>query len=162
MEAVLSALGVGERQRIEEVAERIVLLSDGAGQDVIDGFKDDIFDDAAREAFAAIPNQYQRALWLHANEPEIFEEALNARQPTLSDRDLAAWTECVGYAGCYAFFLPFVVVKVSALLIMLQGDGITLMAALQATWDDETQALFAAVMSFWFGSRQISKMRRGG
>jgi len=57
MEAVVSALGVGERQRIEEVAERIVLLSDGAGQDVIDGFKDDIFDDAAREAFAAIPNQ---------------------------------------------------------------------------------------------------------
>lgn len=56
MEAVLSALGVSERQRIEEVAERIVLLSDGAGQDVIDGFKDDIFDDAAREAFAAIPN----------------------------------------------------------------------------------------------------------
>lgn len=36
MEAVLAALGVGERQRIEEVAERIVLLSDGAGQDVID------------------------------------------------------------------------------------------------------------------------------
>jgi len=33
MEAVLSVLGVGERQRIEEVAERIVLLSDGAGQD---------------------------------------------------------------------------------------------------------------------------------
>lgn len=25
----------------------------------------------------------------------------------------------------------------------------------------ESQALFAAVMSFWFGSRQISKMRRG-
>lgn len=37
MEAMLTALEVGERQRIEEVAERIVLLSDGAGQDVIDG-----------------------------------------------------------------------------------------------------------------------------
>lgn len=37
METVLSALGFSERQRIEEVAERIVLLSDGAGQDVIDG-----------------------------------------------------------------------------------------------------------------------------
>jgi hypothetical protein len=35
------------QQRIEEVAERIVLLSDCAGQDVIDGFKDDIFDDVA-------------------------------------------------------------------------------------------------------------------
>jgi len=84
MEAVLSALGVSERQRIEEVAERIVLLSDGAGQDVIDGFKDDIFDDVARKTFAAIPNQYELALWLHIHEPVIFEEALNARQARVS------------------------------------------------------------------------------
>lgn len=62
----------------------------------------------------------------------------------------------------YAFFLIFAMVKVSALLTILQADGITLTPALQATWDEETQALFAAVMSFWFGSRQISKMRRGG
>lgn len=95
MEAVLSALGVSERQRIEEVAERIVLLSDGAGQDVIDGFKDDIFDDAAREAFAAIPNQYQRALWLHINEPALFEEALNARQADVFRQS----------ASCYSGFM---------------------------------------------------------
>lgn len=62
----------------------------------------------------------------------------------------------------YAFFLVFAVVKVSALLMMLHTDGVTLTAALLATWDEETQALFAAVMSFWFGSRQINKMRRGG
>ncbi len=80
MEPVLSALKVSERQKIEEVAERIVLLSDGAGQDVIDGFKDDIFDDASREAFAAIPNQYERALWLYLNAPALFDEALNSRQ----------------------------------------------------------------------------------
>ena len=95
MEAVLSDLGVGERQRIEEVAERIVLLSDGAGQDVIDGFKDDIFDDAAQETFAAIPNQYQRALWLHVNEPVIFEEALNARQADVFRQS----------ASCYSGFM---------------------------------------------------------
>jgi hypothetical protein len=95
MEAVLSALGVSERQRIEEVAERIVLLSDGAGQDVIDGFKDDIFDDAAREAFAAIPNQYQRALWLHINAPALFEEALNARQADVFRQS----------ASCYSGFM---------------------------------------------------------
>lgn len=61
-----------------------------------------------------------------------------------------------------AFFLVFAVVKVSALLTMLQTDGSTLTAALQATCDEETQALFAAVMSLWFGSSQINKMRRGG
>jgi hypothetical protein len=33
--------------------------------------------------------------------------------------------------------------------------------ALQATWDEETQALFAAVMTFLISIRQISKMRRG-
>ena len=95
MEAVLCTLDVGERQRIEEVAERIMLLSDGAGQDVIEGFKDDLFDDAAREAFSAIPNQYQRALWLHVNEPVIFEEALNARQADVFRQN----------ASCYSGFM---------------------------------------------------------
>ncbi|MFO0315332.1 MAG: hypothetical protein ACK50S_00390 [bacterium] len=42
MEAILSALEVGARRKIEEVSERIVLLSDGAGQDVIDGISQDI------------------------------------------------------------------------------------------------------------------------
>lgn len=95
MEAVLCALGVRERQRIEEVAERIVLLSDGAGQDVIDGFKDEIVDDAARGAFAAIPNQYHRALWLHIHEPALFEEALSARQADVFRQS----------ASCYSGFI---------------------------------------------------------
>ncbi len=32
---------VSERQKIEEVAEKIILLTDGAGQDVVDGFRAD-------------------------------------------------------------------------------------------------------------------------
>jgi hypothetical protein len=27
-------------------------------------------------------------------------------------------------------------------------------------WDDETQAIFAAIISFWFGSRAIEKGRK--
>ncbi|RDE49464.1 MAG: hypothetical protein DVS81_16450 [Candidatus Accumulibacter meliphilus] len=80
MDEGLSALTVTVRQQIEEVAERIVVLSDGAGQDVIEGFRHDIFDDANREAFAAICNQYERALWLYVHDPEVFKEALDARQ----------------------------------------------------------------------------------
>jgi hypothetical protein len=80
MEPVLSALDVSARRKIEEVAERIVLLSDGAGQDVIEGISQDIVGDDAKAAFAAIPNQYERALWLYLNTPALFEEALNARQ----------------------------------------------------------------------------------
>lgn len=80
MEAVLAAISLRQRQKIEEVAERIVLLTDGAGQDVIIGISQDIFSDENKTAFAAIPNQYERALWLHHHEPALFEEALNARQ----------------------------------------------------------------------------------
>lgn len=80
LEAGLAALPVRERQKIDEVAERIVLLSDGAGQDVVEGLRDEIVEEASRKAFAAIRNQYERALWLHSNAPEIFKEALDARQ----------------------------------------------------------------------------------
>lgn len=80
MDNVLSGLAVSKRQPIEDVAERLVLLSDGPGQDVIEGFRDDIFDDADRETFAAIRNQYERALWLYLHEPVVFKEALDARQ----------------------------------------------------------------------------------
>ncbi|MCX7201365.1 MAG: hypothetical protein NTV17_03480 [Burkholderiales bacterium] len=52
----------------------------GAGQDVIDGISQDIVGDDAKAAFAVIPNQYERALWLYLNAPALFEEALNARQ----------------------------------------------------------------------------------
>jgi hypothetical protein len=80
MEAVLAAIAVSQRQKIEEVAERIVLLSDGAGQDVIEGISQDIFGDENKAAFTAISNQYERALWLHRHEPALFEESMNARQ----------------------------------------------------------------------------------
>ena len=62
----------------------------------------------------------------------------------------------------YAFFVVFAVVKITALNSKIQADGVFLAIALQSVWDEESQALFAAVMSFWFGSRQISKIRRGG
>lgn len=91
----LSMLPFKRRQQIEEVAERIVLLSDAAGQDVIEGFIHDIFDENDREAFAAIPNQYQRALWLFINEPALFEEAFNARQADVFRQS----------ASCYSGFV---------------------------------------------------------
>lgn len=80
MEAVLAAQEVSARQRIEEVAEQIILLSDGPGQDVLEGFSQEIFDDDARAQFEGIRSQYERALWIYLNEGELFEEALNARQ----------------------------------------------------------------------------------
>ena len=95
MEAVLSAIAVGARQKIEELAERIMLLSDGAGQDVIEGFRDDILTDANKAAFGAIHNQYERALWLHIHEPKLFKEAVDARQADVFRQS----------ASCYSGFI---------------------------------------------------------
>lgn len=80
MEHVLSALDVAARQKIEEVAEKLVLLSDGPGQDVVDGFRHDVFDSAAKTAFDTLQNQYERALWLYQHEADLFKEALDSRQ----------------------------------------------------------------------------------
>jgi hypothetical protein len=61
----------------------------------------------------------------------------------------------------YAFFLLFAGVKGSALYVLIAVEGLVLADALPRIWDPETQALFAAVMSFWFGQRALSKLRQG-
>tara|TARA_R110002072_G_scaffold246432_1_gene405672 strand:- start:11632 stop:11793 length:162 start_codon:yes stop_codon:yes gene_type:complete len=38
-------------------------------------------------------------------------------------------------------------------------QGMEFVVALPQVWDPETQALFAAVMSFWFGQRALAKVR---
>ena len=61
----------------------------------------------------------------------------------------------------YAFFMLFASVKGSALYVLIVMEGLLLAEALPRIWDPETQALFAAVMSFWFGSRALTKLRSG-
>jgi hypothetical protein len=58
----------------------------------------------------------------------------------------------------YAFFGLFATVKL-AVLIKLLDQGVSIMDGLIAVWDGETQALFAAVMTFWFGQRALAKYR---
>ena len=59
----------------------------------------------------------------------------------------------------YAFFALFAAVKGSALYVLIAVEGMLLAQALPQIWDPETQALFAAVMSFWFGPRALQKAR---
>jgi len=58
----------------------------------------------------------------------------------------------------YAFFGLFVFVEVSAYLA-LTAQGVSVLDAADATFDQDTRALFAAVISFWFGGRAINRMR---
>ena len=57
----------------------------------------------------------------------------------------------------YAFFLLFAAVKIAGLYTMVSFDGMSLAVALPLIWDAETQALFAAIMTFWFGQRAMGK-----
>ena len=59
----------------------------------------------------------------------------------------------------YAFFGLFAAVKLTSLVTLAQAEDLTFASALQVIWDGETQALFATVMSFWFGGRAIQRAR---
>jgi len=56
----------------------------------------------------------------------------------------------------YCFFGLFVAIKVTALLALMKA-GNDLGGSLTIIWDDATAGLFAAIMSFWFGNRAVSK-----
>jgi hypothetical protein len=52
----------------------------------------------------------------------------------------------------YLFFFLFAAVKISMIWHAI-ATGNDFYAAMQITWDEETQAIFAAIISFWFGNR---------
>lgn len=61
----------------------------------------------------------------------------------------------------YVFFITFIVIKSIVIYVMVQrGDSMTQMIA--SVWDQDTMALFGAVMGFWFGARILEKTGYGG
>lgn len=56
----------------------------------------------------------------------------------------------------YAFFSLFVAVQI-VIMVKVVNEGGDWTSAVTLMWTDETSALFAAIMSFWFGSRAVSK-----
>ena len=59
----------------------------------------------------------------------------------------------------YCFFGLFAVIEITLLMEALE-KGTDFAEAIHILWDDDTQAIFAAIISFWFGSRAIDKMRK--
>lgn len=58
----------------------------------------------------------------------------------------------------YAFFGLFATIEVTLLMNALEM-GTPFNEAVTLLWDDDTKAIFAAIISFWFGSRAIDKAR---
>jgi len=56
----------------------------------------------------------------------------------------------------YLFFALFMATKVVIMLKVVQ-DGGDWMTGVDLMFDEETKALFAAIISFWFGNRSVSK-----
>ena len=59
----------------------------------------------------------------------------------------------------YAFFSLFATIKGVTLYAMINTHGMDLSAGLLEIWDPETQAIFSAIIAFWFGNRAMSKAR---
>lgn len=65
----------------------------------------------------------------------------------------------------YTFFILFLTVKLSALYMLYgvtAGDVLSVdqvMKGLPVIWDEETQGIFAAIISFWFGQRALSRFK---
>lgn len=58
----------------------------------------------------------------------------------------------------YSFFGLFATVEITLLMEAVKMD-MPLNEALAVLWDDDTKAIWAAIVSFWFGSRAIEKSR---
>ena len=59
----------------------------------------------------------------------------------------------------YMFFGLFIAIEV-VLLKQVLALGTPIDEAILVLWDDNTQGIFAAIISFWFGSRAIDKNRK--
>lgn len=59
----------------------------------------------------------------------------------------------------YCFFGVFATVKVLALYYLMDTQGLVAVDAFKIVWDEESQALFTAIIAFWFGSRAVNKRK---
>ncbi len=54
----------------------------------------------------------------------------------------------------YVFFLLFIGIKITVLVIMV-NRGVDADKIVNIIWDQETMAIFSAIIGFWFGSRML-------
>ncbi|OJV45255.1 MAG: hypothetical protein BGO28_00380 [Alphaproteobacteria bacterium 43-37] len=59
----------------------------------------------------------------------------------------------------YAFFGLYAAVKLASWYSWVRGSSVPAVTAFIHIWSGEDEALFAAVMSFWFGHRALNRKR---
>lgn len=59
----------------------------------------------------------------------------------------------------YAFFGLYAIIKLSSLFHGMHTDHVPVLQLLPTVWDEDAESLFAAVVSFWFGSRVVQNSR---
>jgi len=59
----------------------------------------------------------------------------------------------------YMFFLMFASVKGTMIYAMIANQNLDWTLAIETAWDNETAAIFSAIIAFWFGNRAMSKAR---
>lgn len=72
---------------------------------------------------------------------------------------IAALQKSVRPVITYCFFALFAAIEITLLIEALE-QGKSVSESLDILWDEDTKAIFAAIISFWFGSRAIDKTRK--
>ena len=59
----------------------------------------------------------------------------------------------------YLVFALFAGVKATLIYALIANQNVEWTVAIQTAWDEDTAAIFSAIMAFWFGNRAMSKAR---
>jgi len=107
---------------------------------------------------------YESAIDAQKDEIESLKAQVNAAPSAAEDDDcqykwLVYIRSSVRPIVTYLFFFLFAIVKLVSLVNAYYVEHLSVLQALPALWDDETETLFSAVISFWFGSRALSRNR---
>jgi hypothetical protein len=109
----------------------------------------------AKAKYATVLSENSLKEWdLKAEIQEL--KSLYKHDQTLSTKNefISALRASVRPIITYFFFLMFVGIEVSVIFSLVHPDII------DKIWNTNTQGLFAAVLSFWFGTRAMSKVMK--
>lgn len=100
------------------------------------------------------------------------EEIRIANEASESQALYKTWASGVGWVDAlngtvrpvlaYAFFLLYFLVKMSMLGGLAEAQGNGFLYALPLVWQEEDQAIFAGIISFYFGQRAMRRLKSGG